>query len=104
MNLRDLLEDASEGLPGIAATTAADGSTGWSRGGRLFAVVSKDGSIAEFALDQAVAEAAIRTPDTTSSPRGAGWVAFSPVELYEHASYRAEAWFLSGHRRLEPQN
>jgi hypothetical protein len=104
VNLRDLLEDASEGLPGIAAATAADGSTSWSRGGRPFAVVSADGTVAEFALDQAVADAAIRTPDTAPSPRGAGWVAFSPAELDDHAADRAEAWFLAGHRRLEPQN
>jgi hypothetical protein len=104
VNLRDLLEDAAQGLPGIEATTAPDGSTGWSRGGRLFARVSRDGSVAEFALDQAVADAAIRTPDTAPSPRGAGWVAFSPPELDDHAADRAEAWFLSGHRRLEPRN
>jgi hypothetical protein len=104
VNLRELLEDAAEDLPGIEVTTAADGSTTWSRGGRPFAIVSRDGSVAEFGLDQAIADAAIRTPDTTASARGAGWVAFRPQELDDHAADRAEAWFGSGHRRLEPRN
>ena len=103
VNLRDLFEDASRACTGHRVTTASDGSTTWSRGGRPFATVSVDGSVAEFALDKAVADAAIRTPDTEPSARGAGWVAFRPAELDDHAMDRAEAWFLSGHRRLQPQ-
>jgi hypothetical protein len=104
VNVRDLLEEAAVGLPGIDVATAPDGSTGWSRGGRFFASVSADGSVGEFLLDQAIADAATRTPDVTASARGTGWVAFSPPELDDHAADRAEAWFASGHRRLGPRD
>ncbi len=43
-------------------------------------------------LSKAVAGAAIRTPDTTASPRGPEWVRFEPAELDDHAIDRAVAW------------
>ena len=104
MNLRDLLEEAAIGHPGIEVVTSPDGSTGWSRGGLLFATASEDGSLAEFLLDQAIADAATRTPDVKPSARAAGWVTFSPSVLDDHAADRAEAWFASAHRRLGPRD
>lgn len=104
MNLRELLEEEAGDLPGAVATVAADGSETWSRGGRVFAVVSADGSVAEFALDPVVADAATRTPDVTLSARGPGWVAFAPEVLDEHGADRAAAWLASAHRRLVPRN
>jgi hypothetical protein len=104
MTLRDLLAEEAADLPGAEASIGPDGSTTWSRGNRPFAVVSADGSAAEFALDPAVADAATRTPDVTSSSRGPGWVTFTPKDLDDHAADRAIAWLASAHRRLELRN
>ena len=104
MNLRDLLEDEASDLPGIESTVGPDGSVTWTRAGRPFAVVAADGSIAEFALDPAVADAAARTPDVKPSARGVGWVAFAPAVLDDHGADRAAAWLASAHRRTQPRN
>jgi len=104
VSLRELLEDEASELPGAASTIGSDGSVNWTRGGRPFAVVSANGSVAEFGLDPAVADAAARTPDVTLSARGAGWVAFAPAVLDDHGADRAAAWFASAHRRLELRN
>ena len=104
MNLRALLEDEAAELPGTEPTLGPDGSVTWSRAGRAFAAMTADGSSAEFALDPAVEDAAARTPDVTLSPRGPGWVSFTPADLDDHAADRATAWLASAHRRLEPRN
>jgi hypothetical protein len=104
MTLRELLEAAANELPGIGSSVGPDGSITWSRGGRALAVANADGASAEFALDPAVADAAARTPDVAGSGRGAGWVAFTPATLDDHAADRAVAWLASAHRRAEPRN
>ena len=104
MTVRELLEEAAADLPGSEPTLGPDGSITWSRGNRPFAIVSADGNSAEFALDPAVADAATRTPDVTTSGRGPGWVSFAPADLDDHAADRATAWFASAHRRLELRN
>jgi hypothetical protein len=104
MTLRELLDAAALGLDDISATTDDVGAMTWSRRGRPFAAVSADGSVASFGLEPAVAAAAVRTPDTTDSPRAVGWVDFAPAELDDHAADRAEAWFESAHRRLAPRD
>jgi hypothetical protein len=104
VNLRDLLEAEAGDLRGVSSTIGSDGSVTWARAGRPFAVVSSDGSVAEFGLDPAVADAAMRTPDVTQSGRGPGWVAFAPAVLDDHGADRADAWFASAHRRTEPRN
>ena len=75
---------------------AADG-VAYSVGGRVFAVLGEDRL--EAALDTLVAKAALKTPDTSSSPRGPGWIAFSPTVIDRFALDRAEAWVRSAHRR-----
>jgi hypothetical protein len=97
--LRELLERAADELANVEATHAADGTMTWTCAGHSFAVLSADGSTAEFALDPAVAAAASRTPDAAPSGRGAGWVRFSPIVLDDHAVDRARAWFESAQRR-----
>jgi transcription elongation factor len=104
VTLGELLAELAVGLPGIEVSVPPDGATAWSRAGRPFAVVSADGSAAEFGLDPAIAAAAVRTPDVTSSDRGPGWVTFTPAVLDDHAADRAEAWFASAHRRLGPRD
>jgi hypothetical protein len=74
-----------------------DESVGYSVAGRLFAVLMED--VLEAALDPAVAQAAVKTPDTMSSARGAGWIAFTPEEVDRFALDRAEAWLRSAYRR-----
>lgn len=64
---------------------------------RVFAVLGAD--MLEVALDPPVAAAALRTPDTRPSPRGTGWIAFTPVSPDRFALDRAEAWLRLGHRR-----
>ena len=81
---------------GAAAEPSADGSQAFRRGRRTFAYVK--GNSAELLLDEEIAEAAVRTPDTTPSGRGRGWIRFSPRDLDGHAEDRARAWFLSAWR------
>ena len=102
MTLVEVLEGAAADLPDVARD-ASSGDTTWARSGRPFAVLAEDGSSAEFELDVNVAAAAVRTPDTTPSNRGSGWVRFSPRDLDPHAVDRATAWFISAHRRLGPR-
>ena len=104
MKVGDLLETEAGELEGVDAAVTPDGTRTWSRAGRPFSTVSADGSVAEFALDPAVAAAAIRTPDTSPSARGAGWVRFAPADLDDHAADRATAWFASAYRRLGIKN
>lgn len=104
MTLRELLADEAAGLPDAISIVEPDGSITWSRGGRPFTIIGAAGVSAEFALDEAVAAAAARTPDVAPSERGAGWVAFSPAVLDDHAADRAAAWFASAHRRLQARN
>lgn len=66
-------------------------------GGRVFAVVGTD--LLEVALDPPVATAALKTPDTRPSPRGAGWIAFTPATTDRFALDRAEAWVRLAYRR-----
>jgi hypothetical protein len=75
---------------------AADG-VAYAVNGRVFAVLGEDRL--EVALDALVAKAALRTPDTSASPRGPGWIVFSPAVIDRFALDRADAWVRSAHRR-----
>jgi hypothetical protein len=55
----------------------------------------------ELRLDQPIATAATRTPDTAPSPRGREWVRFNPRELDGHAVDRLRAWLDLAYRRAE---
>ena len=66
-------------------------------GNRVFAVIGAD--LLEVALDPPIATAALKTPDTRPSPRGAGWIAFTPATTDRFALDRAEAWVRLAHRR-----
>jgi hypothetical protein len=67
----------------------------------LFASLA--GSVAEFHLRDEVGAAALRTPDVTSSARGAGWVRFAPRRLDGPARDRALAWLESAWRRADAE-
>jgi hypothetical protein len=47
---------------------------------------------AEFRLGSDIAAAALNTPDTQTSARGAEWVSFRPRTVDRFARDRAEAW------------
>ena len=96
MNLREALDEALGDL-GEVEQVEAGGGLEWRRGGRPFAALA--GDAAEFRLDPLVASAALRTPDTSASKRGADWVRFSPADVDEHAVDRAQAWLASAWRR-----
>lgn len=98
--LLEVLEDAAADLEAADRSTSADGSAvEWSIDGRTFAAAHA--GRAEFRLDPAVAEAALRTPDTAPSSRGPDWVAFAPAALDQHAIDRATAWLASAWRRAD---
>jgi acyl dehydratase len=65
-------------------------ATVFERDDHTFAVLAGDSL--DVRLDPAVAAAALRTPDTDTSPRGHGWVTFSPSLLDQMAVDRAAAW------------
>lgn len=96
LTLGDILAAAAEGLSGVTARPGEDGLA-WAAGPSVFALLA--GDRAEFRLDPVVVRAALRTPDTSLSARGADWLTFAPRLLDDHAVDRAEAWFLSAHRR-----
>ena len=96
MNLRDALDEALGDLDDVEGAERG-GGVEWRRGGRPFAALA--GEAAEFRLDPLVAKAALRTPDTAASKRGADWVRFSPAVVDGHAVDRAQAWLASAWRR-----
>jgi hypothetical protein len=98
LTLADVVEAAAGEAAGVAR--ALDGEVVTFGAGSppvVFATLA--GDRAEFRLDPLVAGAALRTPDTGPSPRGADWVSFRPEVVDDGAVDRAEAWFLSAHRR-----
>jgi hypothetical protein len=94
-----LAEILTEAAVDLAGAEVAEGpvATIWSLSERPFAALS--GGTAEFRLDAVLAPAARRTPDTTGSPRGMEWVAFSPESLDRYAEDRLCAWFAAAYRR-----
>ncbi|HEX5451712.1 MAG TPA: hypothetical protein VFW86_04920 [Candidatus Limnocylindrales bacterium] len=81
------------GQPAAGAADASSRAIDWSVGGTVFASLDQAGNAVELRLDDAVAKAATRTPDTAPSSRGAGWVRFAPAMLDDQAIDRLEAWF-----------
>jgi hypothetical protein len=91
------LEELLTHVAGEVGATSAAGE--FKREGRLFAVVA--GNAVEVRLDPEVAEAALNTPATTASKRGADWVRLTVAPDAPHDLDRARAWFLSGFRNAE---
>ncbi len=81
----------------LARSESVDGVTTWSVGERAFAALGPSG--VEIRLDPPIAAAALRTPDTAPSARGAEWVRFNPRGLDGHAVDRLRAWLELGYRR-----
>jgi hypothetical protein len=100
-SLAGVVESAAAELEATERRTTADGAE-WSISGITFAAVASDR--AEFRLARPVVEAALRTPGTARSGRGADWVAFQPPELDQHAIDRATAWLASAWRRADGES
>ncbi len=101
MTLGEVLAAVAEAMPDVATREEPGGEVAWAVGGVTFAVLAPDGAAAAFLLDPIVAGAAARTPDVVVAPgRGPGWVELRPRVVDGHVEDRAQAWFLSGHRRL----
>jgi hypothetical protein len=98
LTLADVLGAAADEAGGVIAH-AAGAATTFAAGSPPAVFAALSGDRAEFRLDPLVARAALRTPGTSVSPRGQDWVAFAPGILDDGAVDRAEAWFLSAHRR-----
>jgi hypothetical protein len=82
-----------------AVDAVADGkAVQYRHGGRTFAIAHDRALEVDVGPD--VAEAAIRTPDTTRSTQGPGWVAFTPGSLDRFAQDRARAWLDLAYRRV----
>jgi hypothetical protein len=87
--LRDLALEAIDDLDDVTSAPDRD-ATLFSRAGHPFAALTE--SDIEVRLESLVATAALRTPDTGESPRGRGWVRFSPAALDRFAADRVIAW------------
>ena len=80
-----------------ARSISAGGAITWSRASHAFAALGSSG--VEIRLDNAIAAAATRTPDTAPSTRGPEWIRFNPHELDGHADDRLRAWLGLAYRR-----
>ena len=94
------LEAAAAELPDAASGAGDGGTMDWARAGVRFAILR--GTIVDLRVGALIGEAAVRTPDTTSSNLGPDWVSFAPPELDDHALDRLGAWFAAAHRRASP--
>jgi hypothetical protein len=63
----------------------------YARAGIVFAALPATAAV-ELRLGPEIAEAALRTPHTSTSPRGEDWISLKPVDWGE-ASDRLEAWY-----------
>jgi len=94
--LTSVLTEVAADVGAVVARRSGD-EIDFLRGERLFACATGDD--AEFSLDEEIAEAVLRTPDTAASLRGAGWVRLSVAAATDMDLDRARAWFLSAWRR-----
>lgn len=98
--LQALIETAAAALDDVEGRELGAGME-WATRGVVFAAAA--GSRAEFRLARPVVAAALRTPDTEESGRGADWVVFGPAALDGHAVDRAQAWLASAWRRARSE-
>lgn len=100
-SLPAIVEAAASDLEATDRRATAAGAE-WSIGGVVFAATTSDA--AEFRLARPVVEAALKTPGTSRSGRGADWIEFRPAELDGHAIDRATAWLASAWRRADGES
>ena len=94
-DLAAAIDDLAAGLEGVTRRKAGSVEE-FLRGNVVFAVL--EGPSLTVHLRDELADAAVRTPDTTRSGRGSGWVVFGPAAVDGFALDRARAWFESAWR------
>jgi antitoxin (DNA-binding transcriptional repressor) of toxin-antitoxin stability system len=97
--LRAVLGPAAGELAGVERVAVGE-AVELRRSGRPFARLEPAG--AAFRLDAVLVPAALRTPDTSTSPLGPEWVAFAPAVIDGFAVDRASAWLEAAWRRAAP--
>ena len=96
-----LLERVTAEL-GEVKSASAGLDTEFSRNGRTFAVLR--GTQVALRLRPDIAEAALRTPDTEASQRGAEWIEFVPDPSEPQDVDRLSAWLTIGWRAAQRTN
>jgi hypothetical protein len=96
------LVDRLTGELGGVARREIGGTTEYLRGGSAFAVLR--GQEIELRLRPDIAEAAMRTPSTSASGRGADWITFLPNPSDPQDVDRLRAWLTIGWRTAQRQN
>jgi hypothetical protein len=86
------LGDVLDSLVDEAGDVESPTDREFARDGVVFATRPAD-NVMDLRLGDEIAEAALRTPDTTPSERGPAWVHFAPQAWDEFAFDRLEAWF-----------
>ena len=94
--LGDLLADLLDETSGVETPASRQ----YARNGITFAIRSGEEEM-ELRLSPDIAEAALGTPDTHPSTRGADWVLFAPREWDDQAQDRLGAWFRVAWRLAE---
>ena len=87
-SLGDLLADLLDEAGDVETLATRE----YARDGVAFAHRTGEGVI-ELRLGAEIAEAAMRTPDTSPSSRGPDWVRFAPKTWDDMSVDRLEAWF-----------
>ena len=87
-SLGDLLAELLDETPGVAVSATRE----YAANGVAFAHRTSE-EVIDLRLGEEIGEAALRTPDTHPSSRGAAWVRFSPKSWDSMAADRLRAWF-----------
>ena len=96
------LVDRLTGELGGVSRREIGGTAEYLRGGSVFAVVR--GQQVELRVRPDIAEAALRTPSTSVSGRGADWIVFEPNSNEAQDVDRLRAWLTIGWRTAQRQN
>ena len=98
MTFAEILDEAAQGLDGVNRRVPDAGGVEYLRGDRAFAIVEPGEGAVTIHLSDAVAAAAVRTPDTAPAELGRGWVTLRPMSIDRQSADRARAWFESAWR------
>ncbi|MEA2622751.1 MAG: hypothetical protein QOH61_1661 [Chloroflexota bacterium] len=99
--VRAMVEAITTELGDVQATGSATAME-YRRGQQVFAAI--DGPRVSLRLRPDIAEAALRTPATAPSPRGADWIEFEPNPSDPQDADRLRAWLTIGWRAAQRPN
>ncbi len=87
---------------GEVAAVPSGAATEFRRGNQVFAALH--GGQVSLRLRPDIAEAALRTPGTSASTRGADWIEFQPDPSNQQDVDRLQAWLTIGWRAAQRHN